>query len=49
MVLKIYPKLLPPQQGETILQDPRAVNHHMPEDGIAPDPFEAAKDTRTWA
>jgi hypothetical protein len=45
-VLKIYPKLLPPQQGEIILERPHAP---APEDGISDDPFERAKDPRTFA
>jgi hypothetical protein len=49
VVLWIYPKLLPVQQGETIIQDPRAVNHHIPGDGVSPDPREQIKDARTWA
>jgi hypothetical protein len=46
VVLRIYPKLLPPQDGETILEQPHAPG---PEDGISDDPFERAKDPRTFA
>jgi hypothetical protein len=49
VVLWIYEKFLPVQEGETIIQDPRAIGHHMPTDGISPDPRENLKDTRTWA
>jgi hypothetical protein len=48
--LYVYPKLLPPQEGEEVIKDPNALRMNNPEDSSLPDdPFEAAKDPRTWA
>lgn len=45
-ILYVYPKVPQMREGDKIIE---VAHPPLPEDDISPDPFERAKDPRTWA